>query len=551
MARYADAKLFFSNTTYAPVGARKRFIIKFLLTIIAVSATIGVLVYIGKLQQTKDIILYTLDTLNLNLTYYVTRYWVLSNIPVIIRLNAEIYYIPLIIEGIACIVIFWKLFIRKEIKGILRIRNIILLGLAGYWVYLIMEYSGLKTTQIYRLVIQFVETYPTFGYVFLFTMRPQIYVFILTYCTLLLISYICLKRLYKAAENQSLYDDNAVYAGGHVTGIDMMEKLGYFEVLKNARKVAGRFQKMPKLYFTDTMPNNGYNIANVIVYDINVVLSQYSSNARNWFNSRGTLAHEFGHCYNKDTTSNLVCEVAVNTFFLPIEITLLVLSFLSRFFWWANLGLLVARIPINICIHIYNIVRRITNFLIFRVLGLIGGKRNEIRADRFAVDIGFGAALYADIGSIPDGKGFRAFIRRVFDAHPSNRKRCRLIKNRMIRIYGEKYWNDFWAEYENSYYYVDESVDGPAYYYARLTSEDRQTKLDAAKEMASYYGLTDGKVLKRFHDDCVKNIFEKYGSNANFQEAFREGDPDAYSSACILATYKILSPLRKYKIKKK
>ena len=92
----------------------------------------------------------------------------------------------------------------------------------------------------------------------------------------------------------------------------------------------------------------------------------------------------------------------------------------------------------------------LTAFL-FRLVNLlfywVDGKWSERSADIFGVDLGFGTGNYRFLSKFATRRSFVSAIHGFFDVHPGCRNRCRYIKKRIIRNYGEKYWQHFVSIY--------------------------------------------------------------------------------------------------------
>lgn len=539
MARYANARLAFSEKTYAPVNARKRTAKRLLCLALILSILAIYLNHIGILVLVPEMVRLSLRLCYLKIVMLFGKYWTADNIEIIIKSNADVHYVPLILEGLIIMTFIWKLFFRKEIRGILRIRCVILLVFSGMWIYAAMEAFDLKSTEIYRLLADFINEHLTFSYVYIYSMHEHLYIFSLVYLMLLIFSYKCVMKIIKKTVKMNLKQDRAVSMQDNPEGKRVMKSFGFYDIYTNAKKISGRFQKMPKLYYTVTMPMNGYNIANVIVYDINEINSS-DSGAKYWYDTRGTIAHEFGHFCNKDTTLIVACMTALNIIFIPIEIMLFLFAlFCNITFSWIPLGGLLSSTVLNLWRLMFLIIRRLTEFVVFKILGLFGGKRQEIKADRFAVDLGFGAAIYAKINSLPDPQGIWNKIRMIFDEHPSNRRRCKLIRKRMIKVYGLRYWEDFQAEYATSNNYMSNEIAMIPYYEMKLDAKDRNVTDDAAVSLLQEYKAYDEQDIATLENIVSEQIREKYGSPSEYDAAFFSGDETAITYSCLLKACRI------------
>lgn len=350
--------------------------------------------------------------------------------------------IPYAIEIIIFLTCVWKLFFRKEIKAFFRIRTLLMIICSYAFLYEILYgFFEVQTIPFYNTIIEYLDmTGCSFVLVFIFAFDSESYLRFLIISVIYLISYITTKAIFRDAERQ-MVRENAV----HVPDYETSRMFGFFTIESNAKKHAGRFQPSPRIYLTNTMPKNGVNLGNVIIIDISN--ADMDSSVGGIARMEGTLAHEFGHCYEKDTTANMICAIALNAMCLPLELILCFMRLLTVFTSIVPFGGIPTGILYVATTLLFRLMSGIANFVIFKVFGLFSGKAEERRADRFAVDIGYGPGLYA---ALDDHDGYYSRLDRfimLFDVHPSPKKRCSLIRRRIIQRFGIEAWNDFQKEY--------------------------------------------------------------------------------------------------------
>ena len=69
----------------------------------------------------------------------------------------------------------------------------------------------------------------------------------------------------------------------------------------------------------------------------------------------------------------------------------------------------------------------------------------------FSVDLGYGFGNYLFLSKYTEGFSLRTLVSGFFDVHPGIRSRCRYIRKRIIRYYGEDYWDSCVAIYGDYY----------------------------------------------------------------------------------------------------
>lgn len=65
----------------------------------------------------------------------------------------------------------------------------------------------------------------------------------------------------------------------------------------------------------------------------------------------------------------------------------------------------------------------------------------------FSVDLGFGFGNYLFLSKFANRFSLKAFISGFLDVHPGIRSRCRYIKKRIIKYWGEDYWEELVSSY--------------------------------------------------------------------------------------------------------
>lgn len=226
----------------------------------------------------------------------------------------------------------------------------------------------------------------------------------------------------------------ATREGKRISGTDL-ERLGIDEVMAQVNPIRKLLRPRPHFYVTDAFRQNAYACGRNIVIASDI----YGEGLEV---AQGVLAHELGHYYHYDTDASLVCHAAVNTVIFPLMLVVLIVRVLS---YVPFLGIFAA-----ISGLLVSLFGSLTAFL-FRLVNLlfywVDGKWSERSADIFGVDLGFGTGNYRFLSKFATRRSFVSAIHGFFDVHPGCRNRCRYIKKRIIRNYGEKYWQHFVSIY--------------------------------------------------------------------------------------------------------
>lgn len=216
---------------------------------------------------------------------------------------------------------------------------------------------------------------------------------------------------------------------------DDMAKLGIDDVMSRVNPIRKLFLPHPRFYVTDSFSQNAYSSGRNVVIALDIFDEGIEV-------AQGVIAHELGHYYHYDTDARMICNVAVNTVAFPLMLVTFALRILSYIPFLGKVAGLYS-IMISIFGAITGFVLNIINMLFY----WIDGKWAERSADMFSVDLGFGFGNYLFLSKYANGLSLKAFISGFLDVHPGIRSRCRYIKKRIIKYWGENYWDSLVAAY--------------------------------------------------------------------------------------------------------
>lgn len=331
------------------------------------------------------------------------------------------------VEAAILIICLWKLVFRGKIMAFLRVKSIVMLALSSFWIHLVLfEMINIKSYPIWEDFIAFFTYSPMLVYLFPFGIETALEIYAVT--AVLIVCYIFTVMFYGTSVRE-----------GERLSYDEMEQLGINDVLRAVNPIRKLFLPRPRFYVTDNFSQNAYSSGRNIVI------------ASDLFNDgvevvQGVIGHELGHYYHYDTDASLICNVAINTVVFP----LMAVTFLLR---------IVSHIPLlGIFAGIYGVMLAVLGLvtgLIFNLVNIIfywlDGKWAERSADMFSIDLGVGFGNYLFLSKFTDGFSFRNLLAGLVDVHPGTRSRCRYIKKRIIRNWGEDYWDSLVAVYGDYY----------------------------------------------------------------------------------------------------
>lgn len=213
------------------------------------------------------------------------------------------------------------------------------------------------------------------------------------------------------------------YAGGKVATDMEIEEMGFNRVLERARRFHPFAIPKKIRVLTLDMDNLFAICANVVAVGIK---------------SRGFMAHELGHIKNKDSLRNiLVFVLAYLVSFRPMIKWAGILWGYSEYafrggFWGTLIGtvlvIIILIIPIGIAFSVFSLLFMVVT-LITRVILYFDGRVAEMRADNFAIKIGYADDLSEGFDELrPRGESMKDKIKALLDVHPSVKSRWRKAK---------------------------------------------------------------------------------------------------------------------------
>ncbi len=197
----------------------------------------------------------------------------------------------------------------------------------------------------------------------------------------------------------------------------------YEEVYENAKQKDTKLSNNINLYIIDNMYVNSFAIGRKTIAVTMGAIQTFSQDEL-----KGVIAHEFGHLSNGDTKALLLSTIGNGIFSILILIlkfifiiTDLIFSFMRIPF--ANIFTLIASFLFDVGVIVFSYVSQI-------ILS-VNSRKNELSADRFAFDIGYGEELMYSLYilqkiSLPQNL---KLIDRLRASHPNTAKRIEQLEN--------------------------------------------------------------------------------------------------------------------------
>lgn len=195
------------------------------------------------------------------------------------------------------------------------------------------------------------------------------------------------------------------------------------EVYENAKEKDTKLNNNIKLYIIDNMYVNAFTIGRKTIAVTMGAIQTFSQDEL-----KGVIAHEFGHISNGDSKALLLSTIGNGIFTILIFILRIIMLINEVVFSLTRIPFLdvfalLARFIFDIGIIIFSYVSEI--------LLSVNSRQNELWADRFAFDIGFGEELVSSLYilqkiSLPQNI---KLIDRLRASHPNTAKRIEQLEN--------------------------------------------------------------------------------------------------------------------------
>ena len=161
------------------------------------------------------------------------------------------------------------------------------------------------------------------------------------------------------------------------------------EVYENAKQKDTRLSSNIKLYIIDNMYVNAFAIGRKTIAVTMGAIQTFSQDEL-----KGVLAHEFGHISNGDTKALLLSTIGNGIFSILIVLLRIVMLIIEVVFSLMKIPFLdvfavLARFIFDIGIIAFSYLSQI--------LLSVNSRQNELWADRFAFDIGYGEELVSSL----------------------------------------------------------------------------------------------------------------------------------------------------------
>lgn len=317
----------------------------------------------------------------------------------------------------------WKLIFRGYIRAFLRVNSVVMLTLATLWIYLVLFVSiDIRQYSIWGGFLLFFSSSPLCIYLYPFGFENAAIAYVVL--TVLVVCYVFTRII-----------SGSAISDGERLDRDEMENLGIEEVMSHISFIRKIFLPRPRFYVTDSFEQNAYCVGRNIVIAMDIFDEGIEV-------AQGVISHELGHYYHYDSASRMICNTCINTVAFPVMVVSAVLRIFARI-PFLGFAAVISSIMISILGAFTGFIFNIINMIFY----WIDGRWAERSADLFSVDLGFGFGNFLFLAKYAEGFSLKAFLSGFFDVHSGTKSRCRYIRKRIIRNWGEDYWDDLVSSY--------------------------------------------------------------------------------------------------------
>lgn len=195
------------------------------------------------------------------------------------------------------------------------------------------------------------------------------------------------------------------------------------EVYENAKEKDQKLNNNIKLYIIDNMYVNAFAIGRKTIAVTKGAVQTFSQDEL-----KGVIAHEFGHLSNGDTKALLLSTIGNGIFSVLIFVLRIIMLITEVVFSLTRMPFLdvfavLARFLFDIGVIIFSYVSEI--------LLSVNSRQNELWADKFAFEIGYGEELVSSLYilqkiSLPNNL---KLLDRLRASHPNTAKRIEQLEN--------------------------------------------------------------------------------------------------------------------------
>lgn len=195
------------------------------------------------------------------------------------------------------------------------------------------------------------------------------------------------------------------------------------EVYENAKEKDEKLNDNIKLYIIDNMYVNAFAIGRKTIAVTMGAIQTFTQDEL-----KGIIAHEFGHLSNGDTKALLISTIGNGIFTILIFILKIILLITNIIFSltkipFLNIFTIIAEFIFDIGVILFSYISQI--------LLSINSRQNELWADTFAFDIGYGEELVSSLYilqkiSLPQNL---SILDRLRASHPNTARRIEQLEN--------------------------------------------------------------------------------------------------------------------------
>ena len=346
------------------------------------------------------------------------------------------------IELAVILIVLWKFIRNGYIVSFFRPRVIAMILLSSAVIWLIyFELIDIRSFNLYKKYIDGILFSGSPFQVLLFPLGKSNALFIYTLLIIYLVGYLGFKIKLLICDQKSPLDRFTK---------EELEVLGINEVMESISPLRRMLLPRPRFYFNKDIGENAYCSLRDIV--IGEDLLKYGREV-----IQGLVAHELGHYYHYDISSNAAAQIATSSVFLAIDLVAIPIQLVCILLSKIPLISILIGIPSNIIIYASVKLSALLILIIVKLFWLIDGRWAERAADIFAVNIGFGEGVYLFLYEM-SLKYNKVSLAELLDEHPLTKTRLRYILRRIRTVWGKEEADDIKSMAKGGFKYWGQGI---------------------------------------------------------------------------------------------
>lgn len=336
-------------------------------------------------------------TIPIAISKHVHTFWKTEEIRHAIMMDIKVNYgLGILFESMILVVLFYRLFIKRGIAGLLKLRSLLMIAMSSsYSVFVLSSLLSIQSSRWFESFVSFLKTHSySLVDLLLFGYREQLFAYFL-----LIAGIHCLAEvIVRVSRSRGSKKEQRIRRQEY-------SRYGIDKVLE-ALKKRYPFHATPDFYFDERVQDNALSFGNKIILGS---VQDYETDSNSQL---GIIAHEIGHFHYQDSFAEQISNACLTVVLLPLSIcsTLVQLPLLIpgvRRIW--GFVSLASKLIASITEGVITAVNKL--------FYVVSGRYQEKLADEFAAYLGFVKEL---VSALEENENYK---KKMWDIHPCSKDR--------------------------------------------------------------------------------------------------------------------------------